>query len=146
MKNLLLILLTPILLSSCATLFSRSKDTIHFTSKPTGPLIYKDVIEICTTPCSYDFKRKLSKTKLEFELDGYQTKLITLDKQFNVVSVLNLGNLWGWGIDLISGSIVKYDRKSYNVTLKLDKTSSLLETKRINIDSENKTVQLIVQK
>ena len=101
------------------------------------------VIEQCTTPCSIKVKRSINDTDVEFKLDGYETRLITLSKEFNVVSVINLGNLFGWGIDALSGSVMKFDRKSYDIKLD-DKSTSMINPTRINIDTKNNIVELFV--
>jgi hypothetical protein len=145
MKKITLLLVTILLVSSCATIFTGTKDRISFQSNPSGAIIYKDGVELCTTPCSYKIKRSINDTDLEFKLDGYQTRVITLDKQLNIVSIINLGNLVGWGIDALSGAVMKYDRKSYDINLSPNTTASKLEPSRINIDTKANTVELIVQ-
>jgi hypothetical protein len=145
MKNLSTILLaaTMLFMSSCATVFTGTKDTISFNSTPSGAMIYIDGVEQCKTPCTMRVKRSLNDTSVEFKLDGYETRLITLSKDFNVVSIINLGNLLGWAIDGVSGAVMKYDRKSYDITLDSKKTSMILPT-RINIDTQNNVVELYV--
>lgn len=144
MKKLLLSLGVALLLSSCATIFTGTKDRISFNSNPQGAVIYKDGVELCTTPCSYKMKRSISDTDIEIKLDGYETRLITLDKEFNVVSILNLGNLIGWGIDAISGSVLKYDRKTYDLTLTKEKVASITEVNRVNFDTAKNTADIYV--
>ena len=134
------------LMTGCATIFTGTKDRIAFSSTPSGATIYKDGVEICTTPCNYKIKRSLNDTDVEFKLDGYETRLITLDKEFNLVSIINLGNLLGWGIDALSGAVMKYDRKSYDLKLTKEKSASLLQPSRIDIDPQSNTVTLTVQK
>ena len=41
-------------------------------------------------------------------------------KSFNAVSILNLTNLLGWGIDFATGALNKFDKKGYDITLKED--------------------------
>lgn len=89
-------------------------------------------------------KRELNDVSLEIKLDGYQTRVFKLDKQLNIVSVLNLGNLLGWGIDALSGSLLKYDRKRYDLVLEKDKMMSLIRPSKILIDTKEKVVTLMV--
>lgn len=133
------------LMTGCATIFTGTKDRIAFTSTPSGATIYKDGVEICTTPCNYKVKRSLNDTEVEFKLDGYETRLITLDKEFNLVSIINLGNLFGWGIDALSGAVMKYDRKAYDIKLTQEKSASIVQPSRIDIDTKGNTVTLTVQ-
>lgn len=146
MKKIIPVMIVFIFATSCATIFTGTKDQISFNSSPSGAVIYKDGVELCTIPCSYKVKRSLSDTDIEIKLDGYETRLITLDTEFNVVSVINLGNLFGWGIDALSGAVMKYDRKSYEISLTPNKITSSIEPSRINIDTQKNTVDLFVQK
>ena len=146
MKKISVFMIALFLMTGCATIFTGTKDNIAFNSTPSGATIYKDGIEICTTPCNYSMKRSISDTEVEFKLDGYETRLITLDKELNLVSIINLGNLLGWGIDAVSGAVLKYDKKSYDLTLAKEKSASLLQPNRIDIDTKSNTVTLTVQK
>lgn len=130
-------------MTSCATLFTGTKDRITFNTNPSGATIYIDGVEQCKTPCTMKVKRSIGDTDVEFKLDGYETRLITLSKEFNVVSVINLGNLLGWGIDALSGAVMKYDRKTYDITLE-NKTTSQINPAKINIDTQKNVVELYV--
>lgn len=144
-KSLTLLVLLSFV-ASCATIFTGTKDTIRFNSNPEGATVYIDGIEVCKTPCSVPVKRSISDKDIEFKLDGYKTRMFTLDKEFNVVSVINLGFLVGWAIDAATGSIMKYDRKSYELDLEKDNTRAFMNPHKIEIDTENKSVNVYVQK
>lgn len=131
-------------MTSCATIFSGTKDRISFNSTPTGATVYKDGVELCITPCSAKIKRDLGDTDIEFKLDGYETRLITLDKEFNVISVLNLGNLIGWGIDALSGAVMKYDRKAYDITLTKNNRTSKINSSQVNINTKTNVIEVYV--
>lgn len=146
-KNQLLTIsaiLITFFLSSCATLFTGTKDRITFNSNPSGATIYIDGVEQCKTPCAMKVTRSINDNDVEFKLDGYETRLITLSKEFNVVSVVNLGNLIGWGVDALSGAVMKYDQKSYDITLDHKKTSMINPTK-VNINTKDNTVELYIE-
>ncbi len=145
MKNLSTILLaaTMLFMTSCATILTGTNDRITFNSNPSGATIYIDGVEQCKTPCTMNVTRSIGDTDVEFKLDGYETRLITLSKEFNVVSILNLGNLLGWGIDAVSGAVMKYDRKVYDITLD-KKSTSMINPIKINIDTQNNVVELYV--
>lgn len=144
-KIIFLLAAVSLLTTSCATLFSGSKDRIVFKSNPAGATIYKNGIEECKTPCTLSVKRSFEDTDVEFKLDGYETRLITLDKKFNTVSILNLGNLIGWGIDFMSGSIMKYDKKQYELNLSKENKTSMINPTKINIDTKNNVVEVYVE-
>lgn len=107
-------------------------------------MVYKDGLELCKTPCRIPIKRSLNDVDIEFKLDGYETRLFTLDKEFNVVSVINLGNLFGWAIDAATGSILKYDRKSYELELKKKGLSALDNPREIHINTKENIVDVYV--
>jgi hypothetical protein len=144
-KSIFAILIVSLLMTSCATIFTGTKDRITFNSTPAGATIYKDGVEQCKTPCTLKVKRSLSDTDIEYKLDGYETRLITLDKEFNIVSVINLGNLLGWGIDALSGAVMKYDKKVYDITLSKNNKTSMINPSKINFDTKKNVVELYVQ-
>lgn len=144
MKKVLLLTTAVFLLSSCATIFTGTKDTIRFSSTPEGATVYIDGIEICKTPCEARVNRSISEKEVEFKLDGYKTRIITLDRSFNAVSILNMGGLVGWAVDAATGSLMKYDRKSYNIEMETDNKLSSINPSRIEFDTKNKTVDLYV--
>ena len=133
---------TIFLFSSCATIFTGTKDRIYFDSNPQGAKVVIDGIDVCRTPCNTKVKRSLGDKMVEFKLKDYETRIITLSQSFNIVSVLNLTDVIGWGIDALTGSIMKYDQKLYNI--ELDKKLSSLNPETIEIDTENKTVAIYV--
>lgn len=130
--------------SGCATIFTGTHDTIHFSSNPEGAAVYKDGLKMCTTPCDVSMKRSIYKQDLTFKMDGYETKMITLNNEFNIVSVLNLGSLLGWAIDAATGSIMKYSTKAYDVNLDKKKRTALLHPKKVEIDTQSKTIKVYV--
>lgn len=125
-------------------MFTGTKDTINFNTEPQGATIYIDGVEQCKTPCTLRVKRSLGDTDVEFKLDGYEIKIITLSKSFNIISILNLTDVCGWGIDAISGAVMKYDKKAYNITLSNGKKTSIINPTRIDIRTQNKTVAVYV--
>ena len=147
MKRLSSLLVTlvafSILVSSCATIFTGTRDHISFESTPSGATVYLDGVELCKTPCSQEIKRSLSKKSVEFRLDGYKTRFIVLDREFNLVSVLNLTSPFGWAIDMLTGSIYNYDRKHYYIQMEEKIEKGLSKTKEIRIDTEKKEVEIV---
>lgn len=138
-----LMALGTFMFSSCATLFTGTKDRISFNTQPPGAKIFIKGVEEGVTPVTMKVKRSLSDTDVEFKLDGYETKLVTLSKEFNIISVINLGNLIGWGVDALTGSVMKYDKKTYDITLDNDKRA-MIHPDSININTERNNVELYV--
>ena len=143
LSGLLVIVFVAIFFSSCATIFTGTKDRIYFDSEPQGARVIIDRIEVCKTPCSENVKRELSSKTVEIKLDGYTTRFIKLDQSFNAVSVLNLLNgLVGWVVDAATGSLMKYDRKSYNI--ELEQRLSQVNVETIEVDTEGKILTFYV--
>lgn len=142
-KIFCLLAVSSILFTSCATIFTGTKDRLTFESTPSGAKVYIDGIQVCKTPCHLDVKRNISDKMVEFKLDGYETRVVTLDKEFNAVTILNVFNgLIGFAIDLGTGSIMKYGRKVYQI--ELDKNKVAVAPEKIEINTKDKTATLYV--
>lgn len=105
--------------TSCATILTGTKDSITFNSQPEGATVFHKGVEKCVTPCTAEITRGVAKQVVELKKDGYENKEMQLNKKFNAVSLVNilLGGIIGIGVDLASGSFVKYDQKSYTTEL-----------------------------
>jgi hypothetical protein len=101
---------------SCATLFTGTKDTVYIQSQPTGAKIEINGMEVGTTPTSLQLKRKDNPVIL-LKKEGYHNKMFSPTKAFNNVAIVNLGNLLGWVIDVSTGAINVYDKKTYDIKL-----------------------------
>ena len=108
-------------LTSCATLFSGTSDDIHFETKPEKAKVSIDG-RSCRTPCTlYDVGRQLGSKYAQIKSDGYETENFALRQSINGVAFLNFFNLLGWGIDVATGAIKRYDPVSYNIELEKKK-------------------------
>lgn len=105
--------------TSCASMFTGTKDKITFNSTPEGTKVFHKGIEKCTTPCTAEIPRALSKQMVTFEKDGFANKEVKLVKTFNAVTLLNVlvGGAIGIGIDAATGSLTRYSPKEYKVEL-----------------------------
>lgn len=144
MKKFIFLGTIALMLSGCATIFTGTKDTIYFDSDPEGATVYLDGLEICRTPCSYRVGREFNGVDIQYKLDGYEARIFSLDQEFNVISVLNLGNPLGWAIDMISGSIMRYDRKAYDLKLDPDTSAMMMNADEIRIDSKEEKVDFYI--
>jgi len=108
-------------LTSCATVFTGTKDNISFNSTPDNATVSINGVDKCQTPCTIPVSRSLGSTTVQLTKDGYQMKSFDLEKKFNAISIINLTDIIAWAIDLATGAVNKYDTKLYNVELKLQK-------------------------
>ena len=121
MKLIIIVMLTlasTIIINGCATIFTGDKDSINFTSNPSGAKIVMDGLDIGKTPATLEIKRSGFKDKeITLKLDGYEDRTFLLQKEFNAIAILNFAGILGWFVDFATGSVMKYSDKSYNLDL-----------------------------
>lgn len=104
--------------AGCATIFSGTDDDITFRSEPSGARVMIDGIMVGTTPVTIPVDRPgLDDTRVTVELEGYEPRTFELDKEFNMVSVLNVFVWPGFVVDALTGALFKYDRTNYTMNL-----------------------------
>jgi len=137
-----------LLLSSCATIISGSKQKVSFHSNPAQAAIFIDEVEVGKTP----FEIKLERNKehhVMIKLDGYQTYETNLTKKFNAWYLGNIvfGGIIGIIIDPITGAI--YNLTPSDVKAEMNKgTAFKLNKKDIYIGvalKENQNWEKIAQ-
>lgn len=107
-------------LSSCSSIFCGAKANVTFES---------DVDEIATLtidgqkhhnvtfPYTTKVRRGFDETVVKVEAPSYNTETIVINKNFNAVSVINLFDVLGWGIDAATGAITKPEQKWYQIEM-----------------------------
>ncbi len=106
--------------TGCGTLLTGSHDDIVFESEPSGAEIVIDGFVVGQTPTTVPVKRAgFGSRQVTLRLDGYEPTNFVLSKGLNLVSVLNLVNILGWGVDAVTGSVMQYDRRMYDIKLDL---------------------------
>jgi hypothetical protein len=120
------VLLAGLSISGCATLFTGTRDAISFDSTPEGALVLIDGIERGRTPTTIRVKRSVGDRVVTLRLQGYADRTFVLSREFNVVSVLNLKNVFGWGVDAATGALFKYSDRTYH--MELDQRRRLAES------------------
>ena len=112
--------LALLLTSSCATIFSGTRDDVYFTSEPSGALVRIDGREVGYTPCVVPVKRRLDSSSrwVEYDLPGYELRGVPFNSEFNWVAVINI--LWWPGIlvDAASGALMRSEYDTYFLELK----------------------------
>lgn len=106
-----------IVLSSCATIITGTKQKVQVNSSPQGAKVEVDGIERGVTPLAVKLKKGNEGQTITLTLEGYETKSFEAETGFNTVAILNLFGILGWGIDAATGALWKYDPKYYNITL-----------------------------
>jgi len=118
MKQLCIILCTALLTSSCASIFCGSKSKVTFD----GEIPEKATLTIdgrkhtnVTFPYTTKIRRGFDETVVKIESPNYTAEPIIINKSFNAVSVINLLDILGWGIDAATGAITKPEFKFYQI-------------------------------
>jgi len=117
MKTIIIFSLFCITLTSCATLFTGTKQTVLINSKPSGAKVQVDGIDRGSTPIAVKLKKGNDGQVVTLKAEGYETKSFQPETAFNTISILNLGNILFWGIDVATGALWKYDPKFYDIEL-----------------------------
>ncbi len=108
--------------AGCASIFASGPDAVQVSSNPEGARVKLDEVPMGKTPCVVMVPRS-SDGVFTFELPGYRTETVDLDKVVNGMTFLNL--LWGiylgpvgFLIDGVSGNIGKYPNTHIHAELR----------------------------
>lgn len=141
------ILITSIiLLSSCATIISGSRQNVEINSEPSSAKVYINEIEIGNTPVQKNLKRN-QEYSLVLKLDGYETYETKIERKFNAWYIGNIafGGLIGIIIDPITGAMHKLKPEEINGSPKSGTTyntenGKLIITISMDIDSNSEKI------
>ena len=132
MKQLCIILCTALLTSSCASIFCGSKSKVTFD----GEIPEKATLTIdgrkhtnVTFPYTTKIRRGFDETVVKIESPNYTSEPIIINKSFNAVSVINLLDILGWGIDAATGAITKPEFKFYQIDFQPKATNTQSDKK-----------------
>ena len=115
---LMMVVFTAFIFTSCATILSGTSDDITFNSDPSGAAIMLDGLKVGKTPATVSIKRPgFGNKEITLKLDGYEDRTFMLQKEFNVMAICNLGGIPGWVIDILTGAVMKYSKKNYDLDL-----------------------------
>jgi hypothetical protein len=112
------LIISALTFSSCATVFCGSKAKVTFESNidQTADLTIDGRKHSAVTfPYTTKIKRGFDETVIKAEAEGYETQSIYIDKKFNAVSVINLCDVLGWGIDAATGAMMKPEFNTYQI-------------------------------
>ena len=120
MKKILLLVLSAMMLSSCCTLFTPSKQTITFNGE-NGIKIYDDGVRIAeikdNNTTSVRIKKELSSKYLIAKKEGYRPTPLKLDAKFNSVAVINILFWPGFVVDAATGQMCKWDNTYIDIEM-----------------------------
>ena len=107
-----------LLMSSCATIISGSKQNVKFSSNPSTATIFIDEVEVGKTPFEIKLARK-SQHSVMLKLEGYQTYETKLTKNFNgwYIGNILIGGIIGLIIDPITGAMYNLSPDQVNAQM-----------------------------
>lgn len=131
-KNQAIILCTLcILLSGCATMFAPDRDQVTIKTEPAGADVYEGANFLGKTPLTHAFERATFDRKTLFlKKEGYSSQELDLRKTLEKTALWNFGfflttcGATSWGIDALSGNMVKYSPDSYFIELEKKGTTA----------------------
>ena len=148
MKKFSILLMVSIMISSCASIFTGAKRKVLFESNPSGAKVYVNGFEKGLTPTQIKVK---ADDRIDFRLEDYKERVVVMDSNFNLVSILNGISIIGWGIDALTGSLkrvdtkyVKVDLENANKTAEVQKYLEDGKIAKVNIDTNNKVVETLI--
>lgn len=105
--------------TSCASIFCGAKAKVTFDSNVEEATLTIDgqKFKNVTFPYTTKIRRGFDETVVKVEAPSYDTETIVINKNFNAVSVLNLCDVLGWGIDAATGALTKPEFKFYEVEM-----------------------------
>lgn len=130
MKNLIFLLAAAIGLSSCATIFTGSKKRVTFDAnidRQATLTIDGNKYRNVTFPYTTKIRGGFDETIVKAESEGYKTTELTIYKNFNAVSVLNLIDILFWGIDAATGAIMKPEYRRYELEFEKEQPKNSVE-------------------
>lgn len=107
--------------TSCASIFCGSKAKVTFDCNvKQNVTLTIDGIKHHDVSFPYTTKvaRGFDDTIVKAEAEEYKTETVVIDKKFNPVSIINLCDVLGWGIDAATGAITKPSQNVYELELK----------------------------
>jgi len=127
-----------LIFSSCATIFTGGRQTIHFTSQPQGATVVVDGRVVCRTPCSAPIRRSSNETiTFSSPSSAYADQDVRLNGYFRTGAFIG-GLIFGGGIgtiiDLSSGALWEYRPARVSATFSL--TDEEIERRRVAREQE----------
>lgn len=107
------LVLASLMLSSCATLFTGVRQKVTIESNPPGAQIFIDGRNEGVTPNTIRMHRDFDLVThngkdIRLVMEGYHDQYF-MDTKFNPIAILNITNILFWGIDIMTGAVMRYE-------------------------------------
>lgn len=107
--------------TSCASIFcgTKAKVTFDCNVKEGVSLLIDGVKHYDVSfPFTTKIKRGFDDSVVKAEAESYFPETLVIDKKFNPISIINLCDVLGWGIDAATGAITKPANSHYFIEMK----------------------------
>lgn len=144
MKKFLVSLFTILILSSCATIFTGTKSKVIIDSNASAPV---DLVvdgkqhNNVLLPKKIKVRNGFRSSQIRASAPGYESASVTIDKKFNWVSVLNLTDIVGWGLDAATGAMMKPANKYYYIEMAKSDNAGYYEERPLTVAAPNNYVE-----
>jgi hypothetical protein len=131
-----LLAVAALALGGCATIFTGTTDPLSFEANVPGVKLSVDGRYLGELPLKLPTSRNFMGGQqfiARFEKEGYVTQEFKLQREFNMVAILDISSpLTSGGIDVLSGSLLKFSPTDYHVQmLKQGETATSEEFRRV---------------
>lgn len=123
MKHALILIAGACALSSCASIFCGSKKDVTFEANiPSAKTLTIDGYKYYDVefPFTVRVPRGFYQTIVIGSQTGYKKATVHITKTFNPVSIINLTNILGWGIDAATGAMMQPEYNVYTLEFRPD--------------------------
>jgi hypothetical protein len=118
MKKLIITLsIALVLLPSCATILTGTKQNVRINSIPEGAKIEINGAYMGITPAKIKLRKAYSAPIISLKKEGFETKSFSPTQTLQLISLLNLLDPIAWGIDALTCSLKKYSPGEYTIEL-----------------------------
>ena len=117
-------------LSSCASIFCGAKKNVTFEANiPAAETLTIDGYKYYDVEFPFTAKvpRGFYQTVVVGTQAGYKKATVTITKTFNPVSIINLTNILGWGIDAATGAMMQPEYNLYTLEFRSDAADDTLQ-------------------
>lgn len=131
-----MVLAGGLLLVSCATIVSGTKQTVRITSSPSNAAVVIDGVNMGSTPLTTELTKKRVHN-VELKLDGYTPYKAALTKKFNPWFIGNIafGGIIGVIVDASNGAINNLSPKAIDAQLEPDASYAPIQVEAVPTDT-----------
>lgn len=150
MKKIVLLFISIILFTSCASILTGSKRNVLFESNPSGAKVFVNGFEKGVTPTQIKVK---ADDRIDFRLEDFRERVVVMDSNFNLVAIINGFSIIGWGVDALTGSLKRVNTKYVKVNLEKESVTKPVAVQnylkngnitKVDINTDSKIIETTI--